>query len=151
MTIAECYRRLGGDYAQVEHRLCSPGMIVRFITMFLEDDSFGELLCAMRDGRRRDAFRAAYTLRSVCANLGFDRLRDSANRLEHLLSGEDGVMPEGAHALLETVSQDYTQTVTAIREYLSSSSPQGQYPPPIFQGRLSTTECDRHAKTSSHR
>ena len=129
MTIAECYRRLGGDYAQVAHRLCSPGMIVRFITMFLEDDSFGELLCAMRDGRRQDAFRAAYTLRSVCANLGFDRLRDSANRLEHLLSGEDGVMPEGAHALLEAVSQDYTQTVSAIREYLSSSSPQGQYPP----------------------
>lgn len=129
MTIAECYRRLGGDYAQVEHRLCSPGMIVRFITMFLEDDSFGELLCAMRDGRRRDAFRAAYTLRSVCANLGFDRLRDSANRLEQLLSGENGVIPEGAHALLETVSQDYTQTVSAIREYLSSSSPQGQYPP----------------------
>ena len=151
MTIAECYRRLGGDYAQVAHRLCSPGMIVRFITMFLEDDSFGELLCAMRDGRRQDAFRAAYTLRSVCANLGFDRLRDSANRLEHLLSGEDGVMPEGAHALLEAVSQDYTQTVSAIREYLSSSAPQGAYPPPIFQGRLSTTECDRHAKTSSHR
>ena len=56
MTIAECYRRLGGDYAQVEHRLCSPGMIVRFVSRFLEDDSFGELLCAMRDGRRRDAF-----------------------------------------------------------------------------------------------
>lgn len=134
MTIAECYRRLGGDYAQVAHRLCSPGMIVRFITMFLEDDSFGELLCAMRDGRRQDAFRAAYTLRSVCANLGFDRLRDSADRLEHLLSGEDGVMPEGAHALLEAVSQDYTQTVSAIREYLSSSDPQGAYPPPDFSG-----------------
>ena len=133
MTIAECYRRLGGDYAQVEHRLCSPGMIVRFITMFLEDDSFGELLCAMRDGRRQDAFRAAYTLRSVCANLGFDRLRDSANRLEQLLSGEGEVMPEGAHALLDAVSQDYTQTVSAIREYLSSSSPQGTYPPRFFR------------------
>ena len=151
MTIAECYRRLGGDYAQVEHRLCSPGMIVRFISRFLEDDSFGELLCAMRDGRRRDAFRAAYTLRSVCANLGFDRLRDSANRLEHLLSGESDVMPGDAQPLLEAVSQDYTQTISAIREYLSSSSPQGAYPPPIFQARLSTMECDRHAKTSSHR
>ena len=150
MTIAECYRRLGSDYAQVEHRLCSPGMIVRFITMFLEDDSFGELLCAMRDGRRQDAFRAAYTLRSVCANLGFDRLRDSANRLEHLLSGESDVMPGDAQPLLEAVSQDYTQTISAIREYLSSSSPQGAYPP-IFQARLSTMECDRHAKTSSHR
>ena len=150
MTIAECYRRLGGDYAQVEHRLCSPGMIVRFVSRFLEDDSFGELLCAMRDGRRRDAFCAAYTLRSVCANLGFDRLRDSANRLEHLLSGESDVMPGNAQPLLEAVSQDYTQTISAIREYLSSSSSQGAYPP-IFQARLSTMECDRHAKTSSHR
>ena len=132
MTIAECYRRLGGDYAQVEHRLCSPGMIVRFISRFLEDDSFGELLCAMRDGRRRDAFCAAYTLRSVCANLGFDRLRDSANRLEHLLSGESDVMPGDAQPLLEAVSHDYTQTISTIQEYLSSSSPQGAYPPPDF-------------------
>ena len=52
MTIAECYRALGGDYVQVEKRLCSPGLIRRFISMFLEDDSFGLLLCAMGDGRR---------------------------------------------------------------------------------------------------
>lgn len=62
MTIAECYRALGGDYTQVEKRLCSPGMIKRFISRFLEDDSFGLLLCAMGDGRRENAHRAAYTL-----------------------------------------------------------------------------------------
>ena len=56
-------------------------------------------------------------------------MRDSANRLEHLLSGESDVMPGDAQPLLEAVSQDYTQTISAIREYLSSSSPQGAYPP----------------------
>ena len=44
MTIAECYQVLGGDYAQVEKRLCSPGVIRRFISMFRDDDSVGLLL-----------------------------------------------------------------------------------------------------------
>ena len=132
MTIAECYRALGGDYVQVEKRLCSPGLIRRFISMFLEDDSFGLLLCAMGDGRREDAHRAAYTLRSVCANLGFDRLCASTVRLEHALKGESSVMPEGAQALLEAVVHDYTATVAAIRDYLGTSGPEAPYPPPIF-------------------
>ena len=132
MTIAECYRRLGGDYAQVAHRLCSPGMIVRFITMFLEDDSFGELLCAMRDGRRQDAFRAAYTLRSVCANLGFDRLCASTARLEHALEGESEVIPVQAQPLLDEVVRDYTATVSAIRDYLCSTGSETAYPLPTF-------------------
>lgn len=129
MTIAECYRALGGDYAQVEKRLCSPGLIRRFISMFLEDDSFGLLLCAMGDGRREDAHRAAYTLRSVCANLGFDRLCASTVRLEHALKGESSVMPEGSQALLDAVVHDYTATVAAIRDYLCTSGPEVSYPP----------------------
>ena len=129
MTIAECYQVLGGDYAQVEKRLCSPGLIRRFISMFLDDDSFGLLLCAMGDGRRTDAHRAAYTLRSVCANLGFDRLCASTYRLEHALEGESIVMPEGAQALLEAVTRDYTATVSAIRDYLCAACPETPYPP----------------------
>lgn len=132
MTIAECYRALGGDYAQVEKRLCSPGLIRRFISMFLEDDSFGLLLCAMGDGRREDAHRAAYTLRSVCANLGFDRLYTSTVRLEHALEGKSSVMPEGSQALLDAVVHDYTATVAAIRDYLCTSGPEAAYPPRFF-------------------
>ena len=132
MTIAECYQVLGGDYAQVEKRLCSPGLIRRFISMFLDDDSFGLLLCAMGDGRRTDAHRAAYTLRSVCANLGFDRLCASTKRLEHTLEGESIVMPEGAQALLEAVTRDYTATVSAIRDYLCAAGPETPYSSPIF-------------------
>ena len=132
MTIAECYRALGGDYVQVEKRLCSPGLIKRFISMFLEEDSLGLLLCAMGDGRREDAHRAAYTLRSVCANLGFDRLYASTARLEHALEGESGVMPEDAQALLDAVVRDYTATVSAIRDYLCSTGSETAYPPRLF-------------------
>ena len=140
MTIAECYRALGGDYAQVEKRLCSLGLIRRFISMFLEDDSFGLLLCAMGDGRREDAHRAAYTLRSVCANLGFDRLCASTVRLEHALEGESSVMPEGAQALLDAVVHDYTATVAAIRDYLCTSGPEATYPPDFLTPPDSTHE-----------
>ena len=129
VTIVECYRALGGDYVQVEKRLCSPGLIRRFISMFLEDDSFGLLLCAMGDGRREDAHRAAYTLRSVCANLGFDRLCASTVRLEHALKGESSVMPEGAQALLDDVVRDYTDTISTIRSYLNTNRHETPYPP----------------------
>ena len=121
MTIAECYQVLGGDYAQVEKRLCSPGLIRRFISMFLDDDSFGLLLCAMGDGRRTDAHRAAYTLRSVCANLGFDRLQASASQLTEALRPEAAAIPAGAQALLAQVQRDYAETTGAIRVYLGKN------------------------------
>ena len=132
MTIAECYRALGGDYAQVEKRLCSPGLIRRFISMFLEDDSLGLLLCAMGDGQREDAHRAAYTMRSVCANLGFDRLCASTARLEHALEGESEGIPVQAQPLLDEVVRDYTATVSAIRDYLCTTGPEDAYPPRLF-------------------
>lgn len=132
MTIAECYRALGGDYTRVEKRLRSPSLITRFVSMFLEDDSLGLLLCAMGDGRREDAHRAAYTLRSVCANLGFDRLCASTARLEHALEGEGEVIPVQAQPLLDEVVRDYTATVSAIRDYLGTSAPEDAYPPPTF-------------------
>ena len=129
VTIAECYRALGGDYARVEKRLCSPSLITRFVSMFLEDDSLGLLLCAMGDGRREDAHRAAYTLRSVCANLGFDRLCASTARLEHALESESDVIPAQAQALLDDVVRDYTDTISTIRSYLNTNRHETPYPP----------------------
>ena len=48
----------------------------------------------------------------------------------HLHSGgESIVMPEGAQALLEAVTRDYTATVSAIRDYLCAAGPETPYPP----------------------
>ena len=121
MTIQECYCELGGDFAQVEKRLPSVSLVKRFITKFLNDGSFSQLCEAMESGRREEAFRAAHTLKGVSANLGFDRLQASADKLTELLRPEGDTIPEGAGSLLEQIRRDHAATVGAIRAYLATA------------------------------
>ncbi|MGN0982853.1 MAG: Hpt domain-containing protein [Candidatus Limivicinus sp.] len=120
MTIQECYQRLDGNFANVETRLHSVGLITKFITKFLNDGSFSELCQAMQNGQREEAFRAAHTLKGVCANLGFTRLGASAGQLTELLRAESNGVPEGAALVFNEVNNDYALTVNAIRAYLGS-------------------------------
>ena len=120
MTIQECYQEMGGDFAQVEKRLPSIGLVKKFITKFLDDSSFSELCQAMQEGEREKAFRAAHTLKGVSAILSFSKLLSTASQLTELLRPETDTIPEGAEGLLEEVKRDYELTVGAIRAYLDS-------------------------------
>ena len=120
MTIQECYQQLGGDFTNIETRLPSISLVIKFITKFLNDSSFSELCQALERGQREEAFRAAHTLKGVCANLCFDRLGASAGRLTELLRPEGSGIPEGAAPLLEEVRRDYGLTVDAIQAYLDA-------------------------------
>ena len=122
MTIQECYQMLGGNFADVEKRLPSVSLVTKFITKFLDDSSFSQLCRTMQAGQRGEAFRAAHTLKGVCANLAFDRLGASAGQLTELLRPESDSTPEGADLMLNEVKQDYELTVNAIRAYLDSAS-----------------------------
>ena len=121
MTLEECYRAVGGDLAQVQRRLPSMALIERFVAKFLSDDSYVQLCRAMEAGQREEAFRAAHTLKGVCANLGFDRLQASASQLTEALRPEAAAIPAGAQALLAQVQQDYAETTGAIRVYLGKN------------------------------
>ena len=121
MTIEQCYASLGGSYAEVSMRLPSPRLVEKFIGKFLSDDSFGELCARMASGSRRDAFRAAHTLKGVCANLGFGRLLSSVSRLTELLRPEASSIPPEAGPLMEQVREDYRVTVETIRAYLGKN------------------------------
>ena len=121
MTIEECYLAVGGDYAQVQKRLPSAALIRRFVAKFLNDDSFDQLSRAMRTGQREEAFRAAHTLKGVCANLGFDRLYGSASQLTEELRPEGGEISAAAAALLVQVEQDYAETTGVIRAFLAEA------------------------------
>ena len=120
MTIQECYQKLGGEFAQVEKRLPSVGLVRKFIVKFLDDDSYSNLCLAMQNGQWEEAFRAAHTLKGVSANLGFSRLLASAGELTELLRAETETIPGRAAALLEEVKQDYELIVSVIRAYLES-------------------------------
>lgn len=122
MTIDECCQQLGGDYATLKTRLPSDSLIKRFITKFLDDSSFSELCHAIQEGQREEAFRAAHTLKGVCANLGFDQLGASASKMTELLRPEGSGIPEEAVFMMNEVKRDYEMTVGAIRTYLESHS-----------------------------
>ena len=118
MTIVECYQQLGGNLENVKTRLPSDSLIKRFIIKFLDDSSYSELCDALQKGQRDEAFRAAHTLKGVCANLGFDQLENSASALTELLRPKDIGIPEEAVSMMKDVKHDYEITVGAIRAYL---------------------------------
>lgn len=120
MTIQECYQQLGGDYAAVKSRLPSDSLIKRFITKFLDDSSYSALCGAMQKGPGEEAFRAAHTLKGVCANLGLDQLEASASKLTELLRSAGSDIPEEAGVLMDEVKRNYEITVGAIQAYLES-------------------------------
>ena len=118
MTIVECYQQLGGNLENVKTRLPSDSLIKRFIIKFLDESSYYELCDALQKGQRDEAFRAAHTLKGVCANLGFDQLENSASALTELLRPKDIGIPEEAVSMMKDVKHDYEMTVGAIRAYL---------------------------------
>lgn len=118
MTIEECYQELGGNYGEVSTRLSGPAMIQRFAARFPDDPSFAALSRELEAGNRREAFRAAHTLKGVCANLSFSRLQASAAALTEVLRRESDTVPAEAVLLMETVREDYQTTVAAIRRFL---------------------------------
>lgn len=122
MTIQECYQQLGGDYSDMVRRLPNVNLIRKFLTRFPEDDSYSSLCRAMEGGDRADAFRAAHTLKGVCANLSLNRLLASVSRLTELLRPEGAGIPADAARLLDEVKCDYTWTINAIRAYTDSRS-----------------------------
>ena len=120
MTIQECYRQLGGDFAQARKRLPSEKLISRFLVKFPDDSSFSSLCTAMEEGDRGKAFRAAHTLKGVSGSLSLERLFSSASRLTELLRPEAEEIPAGAHSLFDEVQQDYRLAVRVIRSYSAS-------------------------------
>ena len=93
MTIEQCYQALGGSFAEVSMRLPSVRLVEKFIGKFLDDGSFDELCRQVASGSRQEAFRAAHTLKGVCANLGFGRLLSSSGRLTEVLRAVQGMAP----------------------------------------------------------
>lgn len=121
MTIEECYQELGGNYAEVCTRLPSPRLVEKFVGKFLDDHSYETLVEQIAAGNRAEAFRAAHTMKGVCANLSFTRLFASASALTEALRLEGEVIPAEALSLLEEVRRDYQTTVDAIRRYLAAA------------------------------
>ena len=113
MTLKECYAALGGDYDEAIGRLRSERLVQKFVLKFINDGSY-QLLCdSLAAGNRDEAFRAAHTIKGVCANLAFNTLLNSSEALTDAL--RDGKPPQpGEEALIAQVKADYDRTYQAI-------------------------------------
>lgn len=113
MTTKECYEKIGSNYESVLGRFGSEALVKRFALKFLKDPSYAELREALevRDAER--AFRAAYTLKGVCLNLGFDRLYEISAAMTEDLRGRD---INGGDRLFPELTKCYEQLTVVIRE-----------------------------------
>ena len=102
MTVRECYEKIGSDFDKVLGRMGSEALVKRFAVKFLEDKSFEELTESLKEKDGEDAFRAAHTLKGICANLGLDRLYEIDCELTEKRTsdrGQRGVISEGGRSV----------------------------------------------------
>lgn len=84
--LSEIYALAGGEPEKVLARFGGNEKMLRhFLNLFAQDGSFDRLQAALAAGETEDAFRAAHTLKGICANLGFERLYKKASEITELL------------------------------------------------------------------
>ena len=113
MTVKECYEMAGADFDDAMNRLGSEALIKRFAVKFLQDKNYEELKNAMQAQDAERAFRAAHTLKGVCANLGFKELLQASSDLTEKLRGRE---LEGSEPLYGAVSERYMKVIEAVTQ-----------------------------------
>ena len=111
MTIQDAYAITGSNYSDVLGRLVRDTLVEKFALRFVQDDSFALLKESLANDDCATAFRAAHTLKGVCANLGFTRLRETAGQLTELLRA--GTL-EGTEPLFLKLSEEYAHLLGQI-------------------------------------
>ncbi len=117
MTLKECYTAMGGDYADVTGRL-PERMVKRFALKFLNDPNFETLRRTLAQEDWPEAFRAAHTMKGVCANLGFKKLLRSVEAITEPLrpEHEDLRAASDLQALFADLERDYNLTVETLKK-----------------------------------
>lgn len=113
MNLKECFDAFGGDYNDVMGRLLTEERVKKFLLMFLKDTSFSELEAAMQKKDYDSAFRAAHTLKGVCANLSIVKLGEAASRITESLREKDA---DNAERLFAQVSENYGITIDVLKQ-----------------------------------
>lgn len=113
MDLKECFNTFGGNYNDAIGRLITEERVKKFLFMFLKDTSFSELESAMKCRDYDSAFRAAHTLKGVCANLGIEKLGKVSSEITEALRAKDN---DAADRLFPQVSQCYSITMNALKQ-----------------------------------
>lgn len=119
MDIRTCYEEMNANFDEVLRRFGSEAMVKKFAVKFLDDPSYVELCDGIAENNAENAFRAAHTLKGVCANLGFSALYSASVELTEKLRGRS---LEGSEELFDKVKEQYDITVAALHRLENSNS-----------------------------
>ncbi len=111
-ALEKCYEEMGGDYKGVLGRLMKEERIIRFLIKFKNDNMLHTLEEALNEKQWEEAFRAAHSIKGVCANLGISQLEASSSDLTEAL--RDGEPKEDIAPLLGKVREDYELTMKVL-------------------------------------
>ena len=110
--LKEIYDAAGGDMEKPLSRFGkNEEMLKHFILLFAKDSSFNELQAALADCDTKNAFRAAHTLKGICANLGFEGLYEKASKITELLRHGEA---DKAKILFPEMAQTYINVIEKI-------------------------------------
>lgn len=112
MRVKEVYEKLGEDYQLAISRLSKEERIEKYFLLFLKDGSFAELEKGFADGDMFAAFRAAHTLKGVCANLCLNTLSSYASILTEDL--RNGANITHAKDCFPRFREEYLKVIDAI-------------------------------------
>lgn len=119
MTLRECYESFGGDYEGLVSRVMGEKIAEMFAPKFLKDGSYAALVEAMEQENYEGAFRAAHTLKGVCANLGIVNLQGVVSELTEQLRGKE--KPTDI-SLYERTKEEYQKVADALGAYESTKA-----------------------------
>lgn len=101
--LRDFYRLTGSDSDEIINRFNgNPETVKRFVLKFPSDNSFSRLKAFLTVNDTQEAFRAAHTLKGICANLGFTRLYRLASDITELLRSEKSGEAKTLFPKLET-------------------------------------------------
>ena len=120
MSLKECYDAFDGDYESVKERVISDVIIEKFLIKFISDPSYQTLSCALANKDYIEAFRAAHSLKGVCANLGFKKLEMTSNMITDYLRDKDEKQIDSVtcNELFDNVTTEYNLVVNTLKKHL---------------------------------
>lgn len=85
MTVKKFYENIDGSYETVFSILSDDKMILHFIKRFKADETYAQLIKAVKQHNITESFENAHKLKGIAANLAFSKLYASLNELSEQL------------------------------------------------------------------
>lgn len=114
--LKKIYEVAGGELEKVLARYGgNEKMLKHFLHLFVKDSSFSKLQEALASDKTEEAFRAAHTLKGICANLGFEGLYKKASEITEILRRGE---LDDAKPIFPGLAELYGNVIEIINRYL---------------------------------